>query len=71
MLNWPNWLPLTFAPEGGAWLDLRRCEVQEYRQQLDLHRAHPMFDRSSFTRYRILRSSGSWNGADPGPGVGA
>jgi hypothetical protein len=36
-----------------------------HRQQLDLHRQRPMFDRSSFTRYRVLRASGSWNGKDP------
>jgi len=36
LVNWPNWLPLTFAPDAGDWLDLRQAEVLEYRQQLDL-----------------------------------
>jgi len=38
LVNLPNWLPLTFRPEGGDWLDLTRVEVLEYRQELDLRR---------------------------------
>jgi trehalose/maltose hydrolase-like predicted phosphorylase len=38
LVNVPNWLPLTFRPEGGDWLDLRQVEVLAYRQELDLRR---------------------------------
>jgi alpha,alpha-trehalase len=36
LVNFPNWLPLTFRPEGGDWLDLGAVEVLAYRQELDL-----------------------------------
>ena len=36
LVNAPNWLPLTFRPAGGDWLDLRQVEVLAYRQELDL-----------------------------------
>jgi len=35
-----------------------------HRQMLDEHRDRPMFDRSSFTRMRLVRTAGSWGG-DP------
>lgn len=38
LVNAPNWLPLTFAAETGAWLDLAAMEVLEYRQELDMRR---------------------------------
>ena len=38
LVNWPNWLCLTFRPEGGAWLDLTTFEILEFRQELDLKR---------------------------------
>ena len=38
LVNWPNWLPLTFRCEGGDWLDLERVEVLEHAQRLDLAR---------------------------------
>ena len=38
LVNLPNWLPLTFRPEGGAWLDLSSQQVLGYRQELDLRR---------------------------------
>ncbi|HXV23192.1 MAG TPA: glycosyl hydrolase family 65 protein [Alphaproteobacteria bacterium] len=38
LVNLPNWLPLTFRPEDGDWLNLRRVELLEYRQELDLER---------------------------------
>lgn len=38
LVNWPNWLPLSFRPEDGEWLDLDRMEVQSFRQELDLWR---------------------------------
>lgn len=38
MVNMPNWLPFTFRPRGGEWLDLdsRGYEVLEYVQELDV-----------------------------------
>jgi len=36
-----------------------------HRQFIDQHKAQPMFDRSSFTRFRLLDSRGSWGGLDP------
>ena len=38
LVNAPNWLPLTFAPEDGSWLDLGEAEVLEHDQELDLRR---------------------------------
>lgn len=36
LVNLPNWLPLTFRPEGGEWLNLPSTRVLSYRQELDL-----------------------------------
>jgi alpha,alpha-trehalase len=36
LVNMPNWLPLTFRPEGGSWFNLRAATILEYRQVLDL-----------------------------------
>jgi alpha,alpha-trehalase len=36
LVNMPNWLPLSFRPAGGDWLDLRRVEILSFRQTLDL-----------------------------------
>jgi trehalose/maltose hydrolase-like predicted phosphorylase len=36
LVNLPNWLPLTFRPAEGDWLNLRRVEILEYAQELDL-----------------------------------
>ncbi len=38
LVNLPNWLPLTFRIEDGAWFDLREVTVRRYRQTLDLKR---------------------------------
>lgn len=38
LVNIPNWLPLSFRPAGGDWLDLTVMEVEGYRQILDLRR---------------------------------
>ncbi len=37
----------------------------EHKAQLDYHKATPHFDHSSFTRGRIVASTGTWDGADP------
>ncbi len=36
LVNLPNWLSLTFRPEGGDWLDLREVQLLAFRQELDL-----------------------------------
>jgi len=36
-----------------------------HADNLKRHMETPMFDRSSFTRLRLLESSGTWDGADP------
>src|SRR5690606_27811161 len=36
LVNFPNWLPITFRPEDGDWLDLRDVEILSYRQELRL-----------------------------------
>jgi len=51
LVNWPNWLGLTFRPEGGDWLDLDRVEILEFKQTLDLkeavlHRRFKIRDRN-------------------------
>jgi alpha,alpha-trehalase len=38
MVNVPNWLPLTFRIDDGAWFDLAGVEVLELRQTLELRR---------------------------------
>ena len=36
LVNLPNWLPLALRIDDGDWLDLRRTEVLNYRQKLDV-----------------------------------
>ncbi len=36
LVNFPNWLPLTFRPEGGAWFAPGAGELLAYRQVLDM-----------------------------------
>ena len=38
LVNLPNWLPLDFRMNGGAWFRLERVELLEYRQELDMKR---------------------------------
>lgn len=38
LVNWPNWLCLSFRPEGGDWFQLGAVEVLDFRQSLDLRR---------------------------------
>jgi alpha,alpha-trehalase len=38
LVNWPNWLPLTFRAEAGEWLDADRWTLLEWRWVLDLQR---------------------------------
>jgi alpha,alpha-trehalase len=36
LVNLPNWLPLTFRIDDGAWFKLDEVEILSYRQELDL-----------------------------------
>ncbi|TDX31053.1 trehalose/maltose hydrolase-like predicted phosphorylase [Modicisalibacter xianhensis] len=36
LVNLPNWLCLTFRPEGGDWFNLMAVELLDYRQCLDI-----------------------------------
>jgi trehalose/maltose hydrolase-like predicted phosphorylase len=36
LVNWPNWLCLTFRPAGGDWLDAGASKLLEFHQELDL-----------------------------------
>ncbi len=36
LVNFPNWLHLTFKPEGGEWFNLLAVEILSYRQELHL-----------------------------------
>jgi alpha,alpha-trehalase len=39
LVNFPNWLPLTFRPARGDWLDLAHVDILDYRVELDMRRA--------------------------------
>lgn len=36
LVNWPNWLPLTFCHPEGEWFDIRQVELLDFRQELDM-----------------------------------
>lgn len=36
LVNFPNWLSLNFRPENGEWFDLRKVDIQSFRQGLHL-----------------------------------
>ena len=38
IVNWPNWLYLTFAMDNGQWFSMEQVQVNTYRQELDLQR---------------------------------
>lgn len=38
LVNLPNWLLLTFRPEGGDWFKLASVDISTYRQELDIRR---------------------------------
>lgn len=37
LVNWPNWLPLTFRPEGGDWFDLDNVDLLNFEFRLNLY----------------------------------
>ncbi len=36
LVNFPNWLCLSFRPEGGSWLNLQDVTILDYKQVLDM-----------------------------------
>ncbi|MFW6226517.1 MAG: glycoside hydrolase family 65 protein [Bacteroidota bacterium] len=36
LVNWPNWLPLSFKVDDGDWLDLDKMEVLDFKLELNL-----------------------------------
>ncbi|MCW8193496.1 glycoside hydrolase family 65 protein [Proteobacteria bacterium 005FR1] len=38
LVNWPNWLPLSFRCEGCEWFDFEAMDILEYEQRLDFYR---------------------------------
>ncbi|MFN2239273.1 MAG: beta-phosphoglucomutase family hydrolase [Thermoanaerobaculia bacterium] len=38
LVNWPNWLPLTFRHKGGHWFSLDEVDVLDFTQRLDVYR---------------------------------
>jgi len=52
LVNLPNWLPLSFRPDDGDWLDLARVEILSYRQELHLR------DAVLLRRFRVRDAKG-------------
>jgi len=65
--------PHTYGDDGfttSVWRDDAAMFTGAYRpgahrSRVDRHKGKPMADRTSFTRFRALRTVGSWNGGDP------
>lgn len=38
LVNWPNWLCLSFRHEGGNWFNIDDVEILDFNQELDLYR---------------------------------
>src|SRR5690606_24650703 len=55
LVNLPNWLPLTFRPEGGDWLNVLRDTLLSYRQMLDMR--HGILHRELHVRDREGRET--------------
>lgn len=36
LVNWPDWLPLTWKIEGGDWLDMDQVEILEFETRLNM-----------------------------------
>jgi trehalose/maltose hydrolase-like predicted phosphorylase len=37
LVNWPNWLPLNFRPEGGDWFDINRVTLLDFCYRLNVY----------------------------------
>ena len=49
LVNFPNWLPLSFCPEGGTWFSVRAVDILSYRQELD-HQTRNSSSNCTFSR---------------------
>ncbi|MDA8165365.1 MAG: glycoside hydrolase family 65 protein [Desulfobacteraceae bacterium] len=59
LVNFPNWLPLSFRIDGESWFDLVKFELLVYRQVLDLQQGvllHTIRFRDGKGRITLLRS---------------
>ncbi|MFD2999253.1 glycoside hydrolase family 65 protein [Pontibacter toksunensis] len=68
LVNWPNWLPLTFRHKAEEWFDVNQVEVISFRQELDMRQG--LFERKvrfrdSSDRESILYSRRLVSMADP------
>mgnify|MGYP001163051746 FL=1 len=52
LVNLPNWLPLSFRPGDGEWLDLAHVQILAYRQELHLR------DGLLLRRFRVRDPNG-------------
>src|SRR5690606_32776654 len=52
LVNMPNWLPLSFRPDDGEWLDFAHVEILAYRQELHLR------DGLLLRRFRVRDGQG-------------
>jgi trehalose/maltose hydrolase-like predicted phosphorylase len=68
LVNWPNWLPLTFRPEGGDWFSLDTVELLDFRYGLDVYRGvleRTVHFRDAHDRESVLTSRRIVSMADP------
>jgi trehalose/maltose hydrolase-like predicted phosphorylase len=68
LVNWPNWLPLTFRPEGGDWFALDTVELLDFRFRLDVYRGvleRTVHFRDAHDRESVLISRRIVSMADP------
>jgi trehalose/maltose hydrolase-like predicted phosphorylase len=68
LVNWPNWLPLTFRHEGGDWFDIEAVELLDFRFSLDLFRGllqRTVRFRDAHGRESLLHSRRIVHMADP------
>ncbi len=50
LVNFPNWLCLTFRPRGGEWIDFEKMQVLSYRRELNMR-------EGTLTRSYTIRDS--------------
>jgi trehalose/maltose hydrolase-like predicted phosphorylase len=68
LVNWPNWLPLTFRPEGGDWFALDTVELLDFEYRLDVFRGvleRTVHFRDAHDRESVLTSRRIVSMADP------
>jgi trehalose/maltose hydrolase-like predicted phosphorylase len=59
LVNWPNWLPLTFTCDGSNWFNINEIKIEDFFQELDLKsgelRRRILF-KDSGNRYFVLQT---------------